>query len=71
VRRSAKVVVAVVGGLALVVLGTIGWLALAPRDVPAGQPALDRLDAAELPEFRNAFNASPDAVRVLVLLSPT
>jgi len=49
----------------------ISWLKTAPRRVPAGQPALGRLDAASLGTLRDAFNADADAVRILVLLSPT
>jgi len=49
----------------------IGWLMTSPRRVPAGQPALARLDAESLPALRDAFNAHTDAVRLLVLLSPT
>jgi hypothetical protein len=32
---------------------------------------LSRLDAAALPAFRDAFNASAGSTRVIVLLSPT
>jgi len=49
----------------------IGWLKTAPRRVPAGQPALARLDAASLGTLRDAFNADAADVRLLVLLSPT
>jgi hypothetical protein len=49
----------------------IAWLQLAPRRVPEGQPELSRIDAASLDSLRDAFNAETDAVRLLVLLSPT
>ena len=39
--------------------------------VPAGQPPLVRIDAANFGELRSAFNASKDAVRVIAMLSPT
>jgi len=71
VRRSVKAVAGIVGGLALSLVSVVGWMALAPRDAPAGQPALDRLHADDLPAFRDAFNVSPETVRLLVLLSPT
>ena len=70
-RRSVKLVAGIVGGLTLVLVTVVGWLALAPRHVPPGQPSLRWLDASELQAVRETFNASPDAVRVLVLLSPT
>ncbi len=49
----------------------VGWLMTAPRRVPAGQPPLARLDADSLPALHEAFNEHLDAVRLLVLLSPT
>ncbi len=70
-RRPVKIVLGIVGSLALSLVTFVGWMALAPRNVPVGQPALGRLHSADLPAFRDAFNASPEAVRVLVLLSPT
>jgi hypothetical protein len=71
VKRPAKAVLVVVGIVALLLVVTVVWLAVAPRSVPAGQPPLVRLGAGELSAFREAFNASPGAVPVLVLLSPT
>ena len=47
------------------------WLKTAPRRVPEGQTPLTRLDADSLGTLRDAFNADPQAVRLLVLLSPT
>jgi hypothetical protein len=38
---------------------------------PAGQPPLQRLTAQNVAEIKNAFNATKDDVRVLLLLSPT
>ncbi len=49
----------------------IAWLKTAPRRVPEGQAALARLDATSLDTLRDAFNADAEAVRILVLLSPT
>lgn len=38
---------------------------------PAGQPALQNLDAENLAAIESRFNAAKDDVRVLLLLSPT
>jgi hypothetical protein len=38
---------------------------------PSGQPPLQRLTTQNVAEFKNAFNAAKDDVRVLLLLSPT
>jgi hypothetical protein len=58
---AATALAAVVAGLA--------WLVLAPREVPAGQPALATLDADSLPQLRARLDS--DGVRVLAMLSPT
>ena len=62
---AATAIVFVSGALWIV------WLQRAPRRVPPGQPELARLDSASLGSLRDAFNAEVDAVRLLVLLSPT
>ena len=49
----------------------ITWLKTAPRRVPEGQAPLARLDGSSLDTLRDAFNADAQAVRILVLLSPT
>jgi hypothetical protein len=41
------------------------------HQTPKGQPPLADLNAVNLGELKNAFNASHDNVRMLVLLSPT
>ncbi len=38
---------------------------------PQGQPPLMRLNAANVASLKDAFNASANSVRVLVLVSPT
>jgi hypothetical protein len=38
---------------------------------PQGQPPLVRLNAANVASLKDAFNASANSVRVLVLVSPT
>ena len=74
-RRSIRTFLLVLAGLVLVVVGAAAggflWLRYAPRHVPEGQPALQRLDEAALPQFRETFNAGVDGVRIVVLLSPT
>ena len=70
-RRAAKVALGGVAALVLVAVGAIGWIALGPRSVPAGQPPLAKLDAAGLPAFREAFNGASGSIRLLVMLSPT
>ena len=71
-RRSLLRSLLVVAVVAVVALGgALAWLKLAPRRVPAGQPALGALAADSLPAFRDAFNAAAGEVRVLALLSPT
>ena len=70
--RTAINVVASIVGVAVLVCGAAWtWMRFAPRHVPPGQPPLSRLDAASLPAFKSAFNASAGDVRVLALLSPT
>jgi hypothetical protein len=55
----------------LVAAAAIGWVKLAPRHVPPGQPPLLTLDDGSLSAFRDAFNASEGEVRVLAMFSPT
>jgi hypothetical protein len=49
----------------------VGWEEIRPHErvTPAGQPPLVELQSAEA--VQRAFNSTPDAVRVIVLLSPT
>jgi len=48
-----------------------GWEEFRPQErvTPAGQPSLVELQSVS--PLRDAFNSAPDAVRVIVLLSPT
>jgi hypothetical protein len=39
--------------------------------VPNGQQPLVRLDSSNIGSLKNAFNESSDAVRLIVMLSPT
>jgi hypothetical protein len=42
-----------------------------PRQTPAGQPPLATLRPANFSAFQQAFNDTPHAIRLVVLLSPT
>jgi hypothetical protein len=57
--------------IAAIAAAGLVWLTHAPRRMPAGQPALSRLDAPTLPAFLDAFNQATDQTRVILLLSPT
>lgn len=61
--------------LSLGLLGVVvaAFLALASlrHDTPKGQPALTNLTQDNLKSFESDFDNSSDAIRVLVLLSPT
>lgn len=63
-----KFILAVI--LILVLAGTAIYFYGGGR-VPAGQPPLQSLTAANVSLIRNAFNAAKDDTRVLLLLSPT
>ena len=52
-------------------LALAAWLRSAPRATPPFQPPLASLSPGELGPVRELFNASTDAVRVLLMLSPT
>lgn len=61
-----------VAGLVVVLLvASLLWVRLAPGEAPPDQPAVVTLDASTLPAFRGEFKRDPDAVRLIVLLSPT
>lgn len=55
----------------LAVLASASWWQFLRRDTPQWQKPLATLDASGLASLRDEFNASADAVRVIVLLSPT
>ena len=57
--------------LLIVSLGALGWMKLAPRRTPEGQPSMVVLDSSSLDSFRSAFNDGAGSVRILVMLSPT
>jgi len=64
-KRSWIVILIVVAGAAM--LGQ----QFGTHEAPKGQPALLHLDAGSLESLRSDFNAAQDAVRLVVLLSPT
>jgi hypothetical protein len=66
-----KAALALVVTALVVCVAAFGWLKLAPRHVPSGQPPLRTIESASLPAFRNAFNANEGEVRILAMLSPT
>lgn len=61
------------------ILGTVLAVTLAAALVyfyggshaPAGQPPLESITAQNVADVRNQFNSAKNAVRVLLLLSPT
>lgn len=67
INRRRFALFAVVG----VLLASAGWWQFVRREVPQGQLPLATLDARGLASLREEFNASSDAARVIVLLSPT
>ena len=66
-RRIIIIVVAVVA----VGLGLLFYHLYGGSTPPPGQQPLVRLNGANLPALKEAFNSSASSVRVLVLLSPT
>jgi hypothetical protein len=70
-KRIASRIALWLGVLVLLGGSAVAWLKAAPRPTPKGQPQLMELTSASLTSFREAFNASPDRVRVVALLSPT
>jgi hypothetical protein len=47
------------------------WWVLSGHETPTGQPPLAHLEHTTLERLQNDFNRNADAVRVIVLLSPT
>ena len=61
-------------GLAVAALCVGAWvfhMVRDPRDVPAGQPPLLRIDATTLQQVKDQFNADASQTRILALFSPT
>jgi hypothetical protein len=54
-----------------VILGAVLYHFYGGSTTPAGQQALVRLNAANIAELRQAFNADVDRVRLIAMLSPT
>jgi hypothetical protein len=70
-RRILVVAVSVLIAAGAAAGAWLGWINLAPRHTPAGQPTLTRLEAGTLSELRETFNASAGRKRILALFSPT
>jgi hypothetical protein len=66
-RRSIIIVAAVL----VVCLCLLFYHLYGGSTTPLGQQPLVRLNSANLPALKEAFNGSANSVRVLVLLSPT
>ena len=62
---------AIVAALIVVGLLGLGWYLYRGERVPAGQPALVSLSAANFDMLRSSFNAASGDVRIVLLLSPT
>jgi hypothetical protein len=57
--------------LILGVCAAAAWYRLGPRRTPPGQAPLLTLNASAVETLRADFNRDADAVRIIVLLSPT
>ena len=55
----------------LVIAALAGLYLWGPPKVPAGQPPLTTLSAANFSTFTSAFDADPNVPRLLLLFSPT
>ena len=60
-----------VAGVVVALVAAGLWLRASPGQPPANQPPVVTLDAASLQTLRADFNRDLDAVRLIVLLSPT
>jgi hypothetical protein len=60
-------------GILLVALAVLllAWRQYGPAYTPSPQPPLEALNAANLHDVRDAFNADPQQTRLLLLFSPT
>lgn len=68
-QRSIIIVVTVT--VVAVGLGSLFYHLYGGSTTPPGQQPLVRLNGANLPTLKEAFNSSANSVRVLVMLSPT
>lgn len=66
-KRKSVIIGSVVAAIALLVL----YYLYGGSTVPAGQPALVRLDSSNLVSLKDVFNGASNSVRVVVMLSPT
>jgi hypothetical protein len=66
-KRKAVVILAALGAL-LFFTGVYFW---GPSKTPPTQKPLLRISTANFSEFEAAFDETPDAPRIVLLLSPT
>ena len=62
---------AVIGSSLVAILLLVLFYLYGGSTAPQGQQPLDRLDSANIGGLKDAFNASANSVRLLVLVSPT
>lgn len=73
-RISRRTKVTIVAGLAVAGISVGAWIlhmVRDPRDVPAGQPPLVRIDATTIQDVKNEFNSAASRTRIVALFSPT
>jgi hypothetical protein len=60
-----------VAGLVVALAAVFLWFRAAPGEAPPNQPAVVSLDSTALQALKADFNRDVEAVRLIVLLSPT
>ena len=70
-KKWPRVVLLLLAAVTIAAASVVAYMKLAPRRTPQGQPPLVSLADGNLAPFVEAFNASPDSTRILVMLSPT
>ncbi|HTP44452.1 MAG TPA: hypothetical protein VLW83_12640 [Candidatus Acidoferrales bacterium] len=58
-------------GLVALAIAILAWRQFGPARTPSPQPPLESLAAANFHDFRDAFNAGSQQVRLVLLFSPT
>ena len=66
--KSKRAILVAVAAFGLALAAAYLW---GPSSAPRGQEPLVALSDANFNEFANAFDASPDVPRLVLLLSPT
>jgi hypothetical protein len=70
-RRTRAGVILFWAAVATILFLLLVPVGFGPRQTPAGQPPLATLRPADFSAFQQAFNDATNAVRIVVLLSPT